>query len=308
MPATKAAQDRWFEKAVGRPMNPDNAYGLQCKDVADDYCATLFGNWVNTIRPGNGKDVYNNANSHYFHKILNNPHDLHLTPQRGDIIVYGASRAVPEGHVAVVESADVHGCTVIQQDGYLQHPARRVRLTYVLPTGAATIGWLRPKLEPPKSLATPNEIAQAYLDILERPVDKDGMDHYTRYTIDFVRANLRASDEYRNLQERKAREAAAKADAEKRAAAERAEAQRIAEEQAAAERLKKQAEEQAKAVELAKKEAEEAAKLPLPPPITQQPQPTLPQPPAEPKQRHPLIIFLTALGGAILQTIKSKKE
>lgn len=312
MVATKAAMDRWFEGAVGRYMNPDNAFFYQCKDVADDYCLALFGNWVNTIRPGNGKDVFNNANPHYFHKILNNPHDPHLIPQRGDIIVYGASRAVPEGHVAVVESADIHGCTVIQQDGYLQHPARRARLPYVLPNGATTIGWLRPKLEAPKKLATPNEIQAAYMQYLERPADQSGIDHYTRYTIDFVRADLQNSQEYRNLQERKARDAAQRAEAEKRAAAEVAERQRIAEEQAAAERLKKQAEEQARAVELAKKEAEEAAKIPLPPVIEKPPVPTLPEAPAQPstgqKQRPAVVLFLYAFIKAVVQTVKQKKE
>lgn len=307
MPATKAAMDQWLAGAVGQWFNPDNAYGFQCKDTIDAYCITLFGNWQNTIRPGNGKDAFNNANPAFFTKILNNWQDPHLIPQRGDIIVYGASRAVPEGHIAVVEAADQYGATVIQQDGYLQVAAHRARLPYVLPTGAACIGWLRPKLEPPKRLASPNEIQAAYMQYLERPADQSGIDHYTRYTIDFVRADLQSSQEYRDLQARKAREAQARADAEKRAAAEAAEKQRIAEETAAAERLKKQAEEQQRAVEAAKKAAEEAAKIPLPPKLEKPPVPTLPQPPVAPNQKPPIVLFFHALVAAIVQTITNKK-
>src|SRR5690554_1579514 len=113
MAATKAKQDKWLASAAGRYMNPDNAYGYQCKDVADDYCIALFGNWVNTVRPGNGKDVFNNANSTYFTKIKNNPNDPNQLPKRGDIINWGASKAVPEGHVAVVLSATTSGVTVV---------------------------------------------------------------------------------------------------------------------------------------------------------------------------------------------------
>jgi hypothetical protein len=314
MPATKAAQDEWFANAVGRPMNPDQAFQLQCKDVADDYCMTLYGNWVNTLRPGNGKDVFANSNPAFFQKILNNPNDPNLIPLRGDIIVYGPSRAVPEGHVAVVESADIYGCTVIQQDGYLQYPARRARLSYVLPNGAVCLGWIRPRLEPPKSLATPNQIQEAYMAYLERPADQSGIDHYTRYTIDFVRADLQGSDEYRTLQARKAHAAMLAADAEKRRAAEQAEAQRIAEEQAAAERLKRQAEEQARAVEQAKQNAASVNKVPFPTmPKPSTGSPVNGQTPAQkttltwPKLDSPIVRFLFAFGKAFIQHNKKKK-
>lgn len=310
MPATKAAQDEWFANAVGRPMNPDNAYGLQCVDVADDYAQALFGDWVHTLRPGNAKDLFSNANPSFFTKVLNNPADQNLIPPRGAIAVYGASRAVPEGHTAVVESSDIYGSTVIQQDGYLQYPARRVRLPYVLSNGAPLIGWLIPKLDPPKSLATPNQIQEAYMTYLERPADQNGIDHYTRYTIDFVRADLQGSQEYRDLQARKAQAAMLAADAEKRRAAEAAEAQRIAEEQAAADRLKRQAEEQARAVEQARANQAKVSSLPFP---------TIPKPTVvvtgtvtkPPKSRltwqSPVVRFLFAFTKAVIQLRQKKK-
>lgn len=263
MTATKQVQDAWFAGAVGRPMNPDNAYGLQCKDVADDYCITLFGGWIHTIRPGNGKDVFNNANPDFFIKVANNPNDPNQVPPRGAIINWGASRAVPEGHVAVVESADGNGVTVIQQDGYVQYAARRVRLPYRLANGAMVVGWLIPKLAPEIPMANHDQVQQAYREILERGADQGGLNHYVgRYTYEFVRADLQGSVEYRDLQNRKATEAKAAADEAVRAAALEAEANRLAEERAAIE-----AAEAAEAIkkaeaEAAAKAAEEAAKVP----------------------------------------------
>ncbi|AYN55955.1 lysin A [Arthrobacter phage Noely] len=143
---TTKAQEAFLTSAPGKSFNPDRAHGLQCKDVADAYCLALFGDWVNTIRPGNGKDVFDHASPAYFTKVRNNPADPRQLPPRGAIINYGWSKAVPEGHVAVVLKADAHGVDVIDQDGYAQRPARVSRLGYALPNGAVVVGWLIPKL------------------------------------------------------------------------------------------------------------------------------------------------------------------
>ena len=139
--------DEWFKTAVGRGMNPDKAYGYQCKDVADDYCIYLFGNWQNTIRPADAKDAFARSNPEFFVKIANNLNDPNLIPQRGDIIIWGASRANPYGHIAVVESADKSGATVIEQDGFKNTtPAYRAKRGYIY-AGMPCIGWLRPRSE-----------------------------------------------------------------------------------------------------------------------------------------------------------------
>lgn len=139
--------DEWFKTAVGRGMNPDKAYGYQCKDVADDYCIYLFGNWQNTIRPADAKDAFARSNPEFFVKIANNLNDPNLIPQRGDIIIWGASRTNPYGHIAVVESADKSGATVIEQDGFKNTtPAYRAKRGYIY-AGMPCIGWLRPRSE-----------------------------------------------------------------------------------------------------------------------------------------------------------------
>ena len=139
--------DEWFKTAVGRGMDPDKAYKYQCKDVPDDYCIYLFGNWQNTIRPADAKDAFARSNPDYFIKIANNLNDPNLIPQRGDIIVWGASRANPYGHIGVVESADKLGATVIEQDGFKNTtPAYRAKRGYIY-AGMPCIGWLRPRPE-----------------------------------------------------------------------------------------------------------------------------------------------------------------
>lgn len=124
----------------------DNHGHHNCKDVIDDYCLWLFNDWVNTIRPANAREAFANSNEEYFEKIVNNPNDPNLIPQRGDIIIWGAMSGNPYGHIAVVAGADANGVDVIEQDGFLQVPARLYRRPYVL-AGGAVIGWLRPRPE-----------------------------------------------------------------------------------------------------------------------------------------------------------------
>lgn len=138
---TTTAQETFIATAPGQSFNPDNAYGLQCKDLPDAYCIALFGNWVDTIRPGNGADVFHNANPAYFEKVANNPADSNQLPPRGSILSYAGSSAVPEGHTAITLTADTGGVDVLQQDGYRQVPAHTARLGY-----ENLIGWLIPRL------------------------------------------------------------------------------------------------------------------------------------------------------------------
>lgn len=145
MPATKTARNKWLRSAAGRRFDVDGAYGYQCKDLVDAYCVALWGSWVKTVRPGNGKDVFNNANPTYFRKIKNK-WAKGVNPKRGDVVSYGASAAVPEGHTAVVLKATEKQVTVVQQDGYTQTAAQVRNLGYILPNGAKMLGWLRPYL------------------------------------------------------------------------------------------------------------------------------------------------------------------
>lgn len=88
--------------------------------------------------------------------------------------------------------------------------------------------------------ATADEIKRAYRDILERDADANGLAHYQKYTIDFVRADLSKSPEKRALDARKAEAARIAAEkASQEAAKKLADAKKAAEAQKAAEAAKK---------------------------------------------------------------------
>jgi LysM domain/CHAP domain len=143
---TNAKIERFLTTSAGKLLNPDGAYGFQCKDVVDAYCLELFGDWVNTIRPGNAAVIFDQASGTHFTKFRNNPRDVKQIPARGDVVNWGPSRAVPEGHTGIVVSADQKGMMVLEQDGYAQTPAKIVWRGYTLPNGAVVVGWLRPKV------------------------------------------------------------------------------------------------------------------------------------------------------------------
>ena len=132
----------FISTAVGKWFNPDNAHGYQCKDLIDALCLWLWGDWVNTVRPGNGNAVFDNANPDYFVKVANDPNDPNQLPTFGSVLSFAGSAAVPEGHTAIALSADNDGVNVIQMNGYTQVAAHLARLPY-----DGLIGWLVPRLD-----------------------------------------------------------------------------------------------------------------------------------------------------------------
>ena len=160
--------NQWINNAPGRRIDVDGAYGLQCKDVIDDYCLWLFNDWQNTIRPANAKEAFANSNGDFFEKILNNMSDPNLLPQRGDIIIWGAMAGNPYGHIAVVLGADLNGVDVIEQDGFAQTPARTIRRSWII-SGGPVIGWLRPRPERIIGYVAPQPISST-----DRKMEEDG--------------------------------------------------------------------------------------------------------------------------------------
>lgn len=145
--ATNATQEAWLRSAPGRSINPDNAYGLQCVDVADDYADAIFPGvgWQGSIGGVAGaRDFFGRSNA-YVKWVPNVVGDANSIPQRGDIIVWnGNGGSNPYGHVAVVLEADANSVLVVQQDGFTQVPAFVGRLKYDQPGTGPCLGWLRP--------------------------------------------------------------------------------------------------------------------------------------------------------------------
>jgi hypothetical protein len=142
--------ESYIATAVGRAINPDNAFGLQCVDVADDYAEQIFGlPWQQTIGGVNGaRDLRGRTNA-YFTWIDNVVGDESSIPARGDLAVWDGDNLNPYGHVALVIAATADAITCIQQDGFLQTPAHVATNPYVITGAGPCLGWLRPNLAAP---------------------------------------------------------------------------------------------------------------------------------------------------------------
>ena len=148
--------DAWLASAVGRRMNPDGRYGLQCVDAVDQYAEDLFGvPWPQSVGGVAGARQLLDAAPDEFWERIDYYHGF--TPQRGDVLVFAGDSLNQWGHTAVVESADNVGINVIQQDGfapptrfvdgayYSDKPAHRARLAYSDRGTGRLSGVLRPR-------------------------------------------------------------------------------------------------------------------------------------------------------------------
>lgn len=103
-------------EVMGKSLDYDGVAGCQCVDLIKVYLDWCFG-----IKPGawgNAKDYWNALSrpgmSEYFYRIDNTPD---LVVQRGDIVVWGAMRGNPYGHVAVgLGEGDVNGFQSLDQN------------------------------------------------------------------------------------------------------------------------------------------------------------------------------------------------
>lgn len=153
---TTEVQEKFLAAGPGQWHNPDGAHGYQCKDTVDAYVMFIFGKpWAETVRPGNGNQVFANANPDYFTKVRNDPTSTTQLPPRGAILSYDYGDG-GAGHTAVVLAADRNGVKVLQQDGNRQVAAHVAYLTY-----AGLIGWLIPKLANDGQLGTFTRVVTA---------------------------------------------------------------------------------------------------------------------------------------------------
>lgn len=148
--STNQYQEAWIASAAGRSVDPDTDNSYDCVDVPKDYAEHI---WANTnwrqVWPGagNAKDMLYTYSTDYFDRILNDPNDPNLIPQRGDVVIFGGASINPYGHIAVVLDADTNGMDVLQADSYLQCPMYVGHLAYTNAGTGPCTGWLRPKFD-----------------------------------------------------------------------------------------------------------------------------------------------------------------
>jgi N-acetylmuramoyl-L-alanine amidase CwlA len=161
---TQAQADAYYSLLLysyeGQHINPDGAYGCQCKDVVDRYAMDLFGlPLFGAIAAGNAKTVDDWANLDYFDVIENIVGDPNSFPRLGDIAVFEGDAYNPFGHTAPILWANTQQMELMQQDGfaeplvfvnggwYSNKPAHRARMGYDNVGTGPCLYWLRPKLD-----------------------------------------------------------------------------------------------------------------------------------------------------------------
>ncbi|QOP66151.1 endolysin [Arthrobacter phage DanielleIgnace] len=169
--ATVQYQKEFIDTAVGKYFDPDGMYKYQCKDLIDAMCIWLWGDWINTISPGNANQVRHTYNPEYFDWIPNVVGDPNSFPQFGDVGIGEGDASNPAGHIWIVLRADFYSMLVLQQNvgGMADRPAEIGILGYDQPGVGPVLGWLRPKLSgasfQPSQPALPSEQTLNVIDV-----------------------------------------------------------------------------------------------------------------------------------------------
>lgn len=104
--------EQFKTKWIGKGINFDGAYGNQCMDVYRQYVKECLGCPQSPVVTG-AKNVWNTYLKDYFDRITNDPNDLTLMPQNGDIVIWNVGNY---GHIAVCESATGTTLTCFEQN------------------------------------------------------------------------------------------------------------------------------------------------------------------------------------------------
>lgn len=133
--------DQFVAKYNNTHIDEDGYYGAQCWDVVARYAREVVGCPSFPTGSGGAEGLYRlfqNPIPQYFDRIANNPNQI---PQKGDVIVWGASFSPPYGHTALVISANTAGTTNLEQNG--NNPGGNAYIKTRNWVGVS--GWLRPK-------------------------------------------------------------------------------------------------------------------------------------------------------------------
>jgi len=123
---TRAQGLAWLNSTNGKYLDYDHQFGAQCFDFFNFYHHFLTGD--NALVDYRGvmyaKNIWFVPTSHY----VKHPDSNSLVPQPGDVVVYGAVRGNPYGHVEVCLAPDLRrgGCTMIGENEY-GNPSQGVR-------------------------------------------------------------------------------------------------------------------------------------------------------------------------------------
>ena len=133
--------DEFVKRYKGKGVDYDGAYGVQCFDLANQYCKDVLG--VSGFVGLYAHMIFNNFNSQpnksAFTRIANTPD---FVPKKGDIVVWAASLNGAAGHVAIAtgEGTTKYFCSWDQNWSGRNDPMTKIKHNY-----NHVLGVLRPK-------------------------------------------------------------------------------------------------------------------------------------------------------------------
>lgn len=113
----------FVDKYNGKKIDYDGRYGAQCVDVFRQYCKDVL-NIPHTGGVVGASELYTKYEAmpleqKYFNKLVYTGGK----PEAGDVVIFGATKTNPYGHVAIVLDASTEKITVFEQDGFKQDGA-----------------------------------------------------------------------------------------------------------------------------------------------------------------------------------------
>lgn len=132
--------DTYFAKWLGRGIDFDGVYGVQCFDLANHYSVNLVGG--KQFLGMGAYEIYTNFDNQPAHELYERiPNTPEFIPQKGDIMVWGTGIG-EYGHVAICNGeGDTTWFNSYDQNwGYANAPVTLIKHSY-----ASVLGVLRPK-------------------------------------------------------------------------------------------------------------------------------------------------------------------
>lgn len=106
---------RFIVNNLGKKVDYDNAYGAQCVDLFRQYCKDVL-NIEQCPSVDGAKDLWEK------HGVLKQTTDSYAP---GDVLIYGATKTNPYGHVCILVSLlDSDTFVVFEQNGFEQSGAK----------------------------------------------------------------------------------------------------------------------------------------------------------------------------------------
>lgn len=160
--------DQWVKKNIGKAIDYDNTYGVQCVDLIKHFVKNVLGVEPQSI--GNAIDYYNKRKTSKYltsnFKWIDNTPDF--VPQKGDVCVFTSKSGF--GHISVATGEGTTSYFYSYDENYpksLHEPMTKIKHTY-----SSFLGVLRPKKQ--NNIVTPPTVKEGkYKLIADRGVYAD---------------------------------------------------------------------------------------------------------------------------------------